>query len=1229
MVMSATGKYTTVFTIAITVWLSLSPTAIWSQSRPASLRGSVKDQNGDYIVGAKIVLSDGQDATYKTLSDARGNFQFNGVKPASYRLRAVAEGFAEHEEYVELNSESSSRPVAVTLSPIISDSIVVTGESSSVGLDSQNAGGSQVLKEKEIQMLPDDPDQLREQLQLLAASSGSAPDQATVTVDGFSSGRRLPPKSSIREVRINPDIFSAEFDKAPYQGGRIEIYTKPGANIFNGSAFFNYNNSVFNARDAFAPSRLPSSTYRYGFQFGGPVVRGKSGFLLDFEARRIDDLEAVNAFILDKDFQPAHFSSSVLTPKRLLIGSGRIDWQANQSNTFVLRYDFNSNRLNNQGVGGFNLEERAFNSEESEHSVRFSQTSVFSSSLFNEARVGISRTRLFKHAASGAPAIQVLGAFASGGASIQSGDQNEWQVEVADNLSFIHSKHNLKFGAQIYGKYLNETQAENFNGTFIFGGGLAPALDSKGKPVEGHGGPVLVNISGLEQYRRALLGLPGGNPTKFFITTGNPNTTVSQWRIAGFAQDEWRPRPNFSLSLGLRYEAQTTPSDTLSLAPRIGVAYSPDKERNWVLRARAGIFYERISELLSLEAERLDGIHQQQIILDSPSFPDPFDGEALDGAVPTVRRLVDRLRPPASLQLKLGFERQFMRDWKLALNYSLSRGTGLLLSRNINAPLLDGVVDPRFAPRPLGVKENILQFESSGSSDGQVLFVGLNQNRNRFFSINAGYLFFDFRTNTDGPFTLPQFSYDLSAEWARPASQTRHRVFLIGWFNLPYKVRTGLTVNAASGTPFNITTGRDNNFDGVLSDRPSAVDPAHPNAILTRLGGVARLYQHCERASKELEPLFKSHCAETEAKTGTGNPPPTLWLRAIDSTHKLTYCSAAMYKLVEMVERVASLDVPVLITGETGVGKELIARLVHLRSPRSRGPLVPFNCAAVSRELFESQLFGYKQGAFTGAARDQEGIIRMAAGGTLLLDEVGELPLDFQPKLLRFLQEGEIHPVGAGRPSKVDVRVIASTNRNLEEETKAGRFRADLLYRLNVMRLNVPPQRERREDIPLLIDFFIDKHAQLPNCRRVEFTPEAMNHLTDYDWPGNVRELSTLALQLMTLSDGGGRISVSDLRQFTDRWRQQTNEGQADKLSLYEIINSPNVPLTQATDTLERIKVYEALTRHNWNFARAAHELGLSTFGLRKKYSRLFSNGNGAALNGIKHIGNPLLCSHT
>ncbi len=784
------------------------------------MRGEVKDQQGAVIVKAEIILRDADGAEQKTVSDEQGAFGFERLRNGDYTLQISADGFAAHEEKLEINSTKLSE-ISIILYPTIRANVEVESNPE-VALDAERAAGTQILTQEDLDALPDDPDDFKQQLQNLAASAGGVPDGAVITVDGFLTGGKLPPKSAIRQVRINPNIYSAEYDTPPFQGGRIEIITKPGSGSFTGSAFFNYNGTALNARDPFALTRAETNTNLYGFNFGMPIIKNRAGFFLDFERRDIDESATVNAIILDDNFQASNLIANIPNPKRLTIGSARADWQINPNNALIFRYDLNQNKLTNQGIGGTNLPERGFNSNQTENSFRVTETVVVNPRTVNELRIGLTFNKIEQNATSNQPSIIVAGSFSSGGANSQNLSRREKRLEIADYLTTEIGKHSLKFGIQIFNRNISELRAENTNGSFYFGG--ATLIDG-------------TRISSLEQYRRALLSLSGGVPTRFSITTGVPQVSVNQWLFAGFVQDEWKLNPKLLLSVGFRFEAQTAPNDAASFAPRIGVAFTPDKKRNWVFRARAGVFYERIDDALRLEAERLDGIKQRQIIVDSPSFPNPFLNGNINNAIPTIRIFDSPLKPPSSLQIRVEFERQLPRGWKISASHSWTFGSNRLRSRNVNAPLLSAEYpDPQTAPRPFGIQENILQFESSGKLRGRVLYVGVNQNTNKFFSVNAGYLNLDFLTDADNAFALPQSSYDLTGEFARPVWQSRHRCFLSTSINLPVKLRLSASFNAASGTPFNITTGRDNNGDGNFNDRPDESFSGNSQGVSTIFG---------------------------------------------------------------------------------------------------------------------------------------------------------------------------------------------------------------------------------------------------------------------------------------------------------------------------------------------------------------------------------------------------------
>jgi transcriptional regulator with GAF, ATPase, and Fis domain len=253
----------------------------------------------------------------------------------------------------------------------------------------------------------------------------------------------------------------------------------------------------------------------------------------------------------------------------------------------------------------------------------------------------------------------------------------------------------------------------------------------------------------------------------------------------------------------------------------------------------------------------------------------------------------------------------------------------------------------------------------------------------------------------------------------------------------------------------------------------------------------------------------------------------------IQSEHNFGEIVGSSPQLVEVlrqVEQIARIDSTILILGESGTGKELIARAIHDRSPRRNRALVKVNCGAISAGLVESELFGHVKGAFTGAISNRDGRFKLADGGTIFLDEVGELPLDTQVKLLRVLQEQEFEPIGSSKTTKVNVRVVAATNRDLQELVREGKFREDLFYRLNVVPLRVPPLRERASDLPLLVTFFVQKCAKKIGKQITQVSEEVMQRFTSYSWPGNVRELQNVIERAVVLSPGKLLMLADELR---------------------------------------------------------------------------------------------------
>ena len=314
---------------------------------------------------------------------------------------------------------------------------------------------------------------------------------------------------------------------------------------------------------------------------------------------------------------------------------------------------------------------------------------------------------------------------------------------------------------------------------------------------------------------------------------------------------------------------------------------------------------------------------------------------------------------------------------------------------------------------------------------------------------------------------------------------------------------------------------------------------------------------------------------------------------------------AATGRLVEQIRRLQGNELTVLITGESGTGKELVARAIHAGSRRSAANYLPYNCTTTGRDLADSQLFGHRRGAFTGAVSDQQGLVRAAEGGTLFLDEIGDLPLDVQPKLLRFLEQSEIMPVGDTKPQRVDVRVIAATNADLEQRVAEGKFREDLYYRLSVIRIHVPPLRERREEIPHLTQFFLREASERLGKPDVQFSSNALDALATYWWHGNVRQLRNEVQRAVALAGAGDRLELAQLsHEITATHLPGGSSAPGPQGVARHAAIAGRTTLAEAVEQVEREMIQAALDQSRGNLSETARTLGLTRRGLYLKLRR-------------------------
>ncbi len=821
----------------------------FSQQTAGTIKGQVTDEFGGVIVGATVVVVDQTGVEKTATTNGDGAYAVNGLAPGKYTVRVKAKGFGDYEQAdVELTAGRAQQLNVILKVTIEQQKVTVTPEGTGVSTDPENNLGAIVLKGADLEALPDDPDDLVAALQALAGPA-AGPNGGQIFIDGFTGGR-MPPLSSIREIRINSNPYSAEYDRPGF--GRIEILTKPGTDQFRGQASFSFNNQALNSRNPFAPTRPPYMSRQYGGNLSGPISKKKASFFFDFEKRDINDDAIISATILDPALNIISFSQTVPLPNRRTEFSPRIDYQINAKNTLVLRYEFEHSR-NTTGTGGFSLATRQYNTFSTQQNIRLTETAIINKKTVNETRFQFIHQTSGDTANNSIPTVSVQDAFTGGGSQIglSSNQQNRW--ELANTTSLAMGRQTIRFGARVRGISITSISPQNFGGTWTFAGTRRPGQTTGQTSIQSY----LITLQGLQQLHTPLqIRADGGGATQFSISTGNPLATVGQMDFGGFVQDDWKYRPNLMLSFGLRYENQDNITSNFNFAPRVGFAWapgpaSPQHPAKTTVRGGFGLFYDRISENLTLTANRANGTNQQQFIVNAPLLVDkngnpippvasPLDAfpnipsiAALQafGTPINIYQLAKNIRAPYTMQSAISVERALPHNFTTSVTFSHSRTLHVLRARAINAPL------PGTGVRPLTSINNYFEYDSSGRFDQNQFIVTLTSRLNRRATFNVNYVFSKTNSDTDGSGTFAANPYDFSQEYGRASNDVRHRFVLTGNFRAPWGVSLSPFFIVSSGTPFNITIGRDLNADTVFADRPAFVtDLTKPGVVITKFG---------------------------------------------------------------------------------------------------------------------------------------------------------------------------------------------------------------------------------------------------------------------------------------------------------------------------------------------------------------------------------------------------------
>lgn len=779
--------------------------AVNALAQNGRLAGRVIDPSGGVVGGADVTLLGPGNATIASAkSNPDGTFTINAPASSSYALQVTAPGFDPAVQGVSINTGNT--PITVTLAVAkITQQVEVDESPNAVSLDQQSNKTALVLKEDDIQALPDDVDELTQYLTDLAGPRAAAAGGVQFMIDGFLGGQ-LPPKDQIKEIRINTNPFTAEFTNAGF--GRIEIVTKPGTGAMHGNFNFNLRNDAMNATPFNALSKVPYTRESYQATVAGPFIHDK--LTMTLAAQRLD---AFNTTIIHALTPSGSVNQNVTQPSLRDNFNIRGQFGVNQNNIFNFNLELQGQSRSNQGVGSYNLADNGYSGGTHLWGLHFRDTAILSSRFVHETRFEVTNNHSTTNPDLQTPTIVVLDAFTSGSAQNKS-DTSGKSFLFGDTLLFNSKGLTVKSGIELNYYRNGAFNQNNFLGTFTF--------------------------SSLPQYLAAT-------PTTFTVTQGNPLLTVSQVESAAFVQTDIKLSDKALISPGLRYQIQGHLKDYNNFDPRVSFSYQLDKTT--VIRLGAGTFHQTFGIQNYLQLQQLNGSNQLQTLLTSAtqaevpllntlyqayqqnpqqSLSQILQQNQSAGSqtlAATLRTISPNFRATYTANLSGSIEKQ-VKQSSISIAYDYSRGSHLYRSRNINAPLplsLCPGCGSDFKVRPDPSEGNIYQLESTGLSTFKGLTLGYRGQITKTITLFSNYTLSFTDNDTDGAFNLPANNYDLGSEWGRSGNDSRNRLFTGFNGRLPGNMNFTAITRVFSGRPYNITTGFDNFNDGQTNARPVGV----------------------------------------------------------------------------------------------------------------------------------------------------------------------------------------------------------------------------------------------------------------------------------------------------------------------------------------------------------------------------------------------------------------------
>ncbi|HEU5340668.1 carboxypeptidase-like regulatory domain-containing protein [Edaphobacter sp.] len=812
--------------------IAFAPLAARAQQTGASISGSVADPDGALIPGATVTLTPAHGKALTTQSTSEGTYVLHNVPAGAYSVTVTMQGFA---TYVKQGLHlTAGQNLSLDIKMVIQaqQEVQVTTQTAQVSVDPDSNASSTVIKGKDLEALSDDPDELSSELSALAGPS-AGPNGGQIYVDGFTGGQ-LPPKSSIREIRINQNPFSAQYDRLGY--GRVEVFTKPGTDKFHGFFSAQGGMKAFNTSNPFLGAANSQPDYHTVFMFGnfsGPLNHMAS-FTVGGSHRSINNNSIINpggyyakSATDTTPCQPGdqtctYFSSypeanrAVLQPDSRTDLSPRIDLALSEKNTLTARYQFNTSSSTNSGIGGSNLPSMGTNSDFTAHTIQISDTQIVSPRIINETRFEYEHDRSTSNPIATGATLSVQGAFTWGGSSGGPDTTTSSHFEVQNYTSIALQKNFIRLGGRLRSDSDSVISNDGVNGNFTYAYLLDPCV-STNTDTNSQGGcvdktqttPCLAKNAGVSSYQC-------GTPSQYSATKINkPKVNGRVTDIGLYAETDWKVRPNLTISYGLRYEAQNVINSHHDIAPRVsfawGVPRGQGRNPTTVVRGGYGIFYDRFGLGNYLNTLQNNGTNRIVSTYISPGKAcTPLHPENCGTAVsPRVKitQLGTGIRSPYTLQAAIGVDQQLGRLGKVSVNYLNARGVHQFMTRDF------------YDSTPGATTPYDFQYQSAGIFRENQLMVNSNIQLNRVTMFGFYSLSFA-NANTFGSGFVPTSNTNTRADYGRASFARRQFGVIGGNLQLPYAFTASPFIIVQGGAPYNLLTGTDPLGSSVYNLRP-------------------------------------------------------------------------------------------------------------------------------------------------------------------------------------------------------------------------------------------------------------------------------------------------------------------------------------------------------------------------------------------------------------------------